>query len=405
MSSSIGWLDHSEEQQRKMREVIALFAESGTVDDIGIGVVRDAFSNLLFPGLSTVQTRIRYFLFVPWVYQRLEAERVRSDRAEEKAREWEIELIFSPMRGGAADGVIGREAQRTLKQLPSYIYWNGLRSFGIRSFTGSRVDYFRSMNRINQSGRRDRAEGDDHIAVDHRRWHPNLPDPPADLWEQTTLDLTAEEAAYFQERMAASHPQSLLACLVRSADYIDTDLPFVWSAVDSTELPATVAATVDTARYFSEVIHGASLLYNYQLAEAAAQRGLAMGEDRLAQYSERLTDWQGMIETRRPAHAAVGLSEFWAMVYSSGAIVSGPARRFITQWLEAVARGVVVLESDVLKQAIRQRERQLKKGQARLVNPRTLERWNGGAGVAQLSFRWAEGRAAVNDIANGLATA
>lgn len=65
MASTIGWLDQSEEQQRKMREVIALFAEPGTVDELGIGVVRDAFSDLLFPGLSTVQTRIRYFLFVP----------------------------------------------------------------------------------------------------------------------------------------------------------------------------------------------------------------------------------------------------------------------------------------------------------------------------------------------------
>lgn len=44
-----------------MREVIALFAESGTVDDIGIGVVRDAFSDLLFPGLFTVQTRVSTF--------------------------------------------------------------------------------------------------------------------------------------------------------------------------------------------------------------------------------------------------------------------------------------------------------------------------------------------------------
>ncbi len=39
MSSTIGWLDQSEEQQRRMRAVIALFAEKGTVDDIGIGVV------------------------------------------------------------------------------------------------------------------------------------------------------------------------------------------------------------------------------------------------------------------------------------------------------------------------------------------------------------------------------
>ena len=41
MPSAVGWLDQSEEQQAKMREIIALFAETSTIDDIGIGAVRD----------------------------------------------------------------------------------------------------------------------------------------------------------------------------------------------------------------------------------------------------------------------------------------------------------------------------------------------------------------------------
>jgi len=31
-------------------------------------VVRDAFSDLMFPGTSTAQTRATYFLLVPWYY-------------------------------------------------------------------------------------------------------------------------------------------------------------------------------------------------------------------------------------------------------------------------------------------------------------------------------------------------
>jgi hypothetical protein len=38
-------------------------------------MVRDAFSEMLFPGLSTVQTRARYFLLVPWAYRRLDINR------------------------------------------------------------------------------------------------------------------------------------------------------------------------------------------------------------------------------------------------------------------------------------------------------------------------------------------
>lgn len=43
--------------------------EPGTLDELGIGSIRDTFSDELFPGTSTIQTRARYFLFVPWIMQ------------------------------------------------------------------------------------------------------------------------------------------------------------------------------------------------------------------------------------------------------------------------------------------------------------------------------------------------
>ncbi len=55
-----------------MHQVIDLFREKGTLDELGIGAIRDALSDLLFPGTSTIQTRPRYFLLVPWAFLRLE---------------------------------------------------------------------------------------------------------------------------------------------------------------------------------------------------------------------------------------------------------------------------------------------------------------------------------------------
>lgn len=46
-----------------------MFEEPGTRDELGIGPVRDAFSEQLFPGTSVIQTRARYFLFVPWAFK------------------------------------------------------------------------------------------------------------------------------------------------------------------------------------------------------------------------------------------------------------------------------------------------------------------------------------------------
>lgn len=44
--SFLAWLDHDEAERRRMLEVIELFRERDTVDELGIGSVRDAFSNL-----------------------------------------------------------------------------------------------------------------------------------------------------------------------------------------------------------------------------------------------------------------------------------------------------------------------------------------------------------------------
>lgn len=48
-------------------DVINLLSEQGAVDELGIGIVRDAFANYFFPGTSTIQTRAKYFLIVPYI--------------------------------------------------------------------------------------------------------------------------------------------------------------------------------------------------------------------------------------------------------------------------------------------------------------------------------------------------
>ena len=49
-----------------MREIVNLFSERESRDELGIGQVRDAISDLMWPGTSTLFTRARYFLFIPW---------------------------------------------------------------------------------------------------------------------------------------------------------------------------------------------------------------------------------------------------------------------------------------------------------------------------------------------------
>ncbi len=68
MPSTFAWVDFAEEDQQKMLDVVHMFQEKDTRDELGIGIIRDAFADYFFPGTSTIQTRARYMLFVPWIY-------------------------------------------------------------------------------------------------------------------------------------------------------------------------------------------------------------------------------------------------------------------------------------------------------------------------------------------------
>jgi hypothetical protein len=99
MTSMFAWLDCSERERRTMLGVIDLFREKGTVDELGLGIVRDAFADEFLPGTSTLHSRARYWLFVPWIYRRLESERTPSGRADTPARQLQADLVRTLVAG------------------------------------------------------------------------------------------------------------------------------------------------------------------------------------------------------------------------------------------------------------------------------------------------------------------
>jgi len=68
--SLIAWLDADTDDQARMRDIVKLFTDRDSRDELGLGQVRDAISDGLFPGTSVLLTRARYLLLVPWCYGR-----------------------------------------------------------------------------------------------------------------------------------------------------------------------------------------------------------------------------------------------------------------------------------------------------------------------------------------------
>ncbi len=76
------------------------------------------------------------------------------------------------------------------------------------------------------------------------------------------------------------------------------------------------------------------------------------------------------------------------------------AKRFVTEWCELVLGADQVISAPAARQLVEQRERRLKTSQSRFGNHAVRDRWTGASGADRLSFRWAQAKSHLRDLAN-----
>lgn len=405
MASTFGWLDYSDGDRRRVLDVVRSLSEKETRDELGVASVRDALANLLAPGASTIQTRVRYFLFIPWIYQQLEA-RVRKrsvatskEQVARWARHAEVELIGHLLGSDDAEGTIGAWSGKSLQRLPSNVYWNGLAAWGIRWCPWSVDDYH---HRLAVHGPPELRGADDAWGA-WPNWHPGLPEAPEGFPEGASMVLESAEAEYLRERILETQPGSLLGQLVLGGASV-ADLEYPWSVLDhGIELPADVANVVRHAREFSLAMYGAVLIYNLMLAEAREPRR----SDWVDRYRGLIDDWTAELDARGGAIGAWDRADFWQTVERAGSSAPLGSRQFINAWLDRLLDSddpAALADDPAVRNLIDNREQRLKKTQARLHNPRMLEAWNGetGSGVVRMNYRWPVLRGHVTDILDAI---
>ena len=385
MTSTFAWLDYSDRDRKRAMDMVDLFREDDTRDELGIGVIRDAIADRLFPATSTIQTRVRYFLFIPWVFRTLNTRDASPDRFAQRPRQQQDRLRESLVKGGQELGVIGFRAGHSVQRLPASVYWQGLRRLGILNFTGSEYDYRNELSHRGASVVR--LTTDDGEPIDDTEkdlWDPRLPRAPEGWLDATTFDLTQEEAEYLEHRFNMSAGNSLLAYLIQLGA-VPEEASFAWEHVPPDDLPAPLEEELTHAQNFSESMHGAFLLYNLMLAEDRRSPEL------IDAYELDLAGWWDRRNARSAELTAWARPRFWALLAAWNARVTPASHSFVEAWLEAIAqaRGVEeVMKDRGLRSLITFRERVLKGARARLGNPRALNLWNGASGTAQLDYRW-----------------
>lgn len=389
-----------------MREIVNLFSERESRDELGIGQVRDALSDALWPGTSTLFTRARYFLFIPWCFRAAAEARKEVDTAAALADQNERRLIRGLLDAGERDGVIGGTVGAAVKNLPSALYWGGMRTHGILNDPAlSRDDAVAAeIDRVH-TRRPVAAQYEEDIAMAWHDggFHPTLP-PVPDRFPAEVPDgfaMPPDEAAWLCDRMLTSAPDTMLDFALQHRPDVDSDVP--WEDTTLKSADGERAHVLDDARRFSTLMNSASLVYNLLLAEAYEREGFDRVEDPVAGYRVRLEQWAETPNLARDIDTW-DRGEFWRRVLERNPNVNPRSRRFIDEWLNLLGSTHLpaLAEDESVRAFIVRREREHKRSQARLTNKRLLQAWLGSSGSRPLVYRWTQMRPVIHDIHDGL---
>ena len=394
----LAWLDYSEADQRRAREIVRMFSQPESRDELGLGQIRDALSDTLFPGTSVLLTRARYLLFVPWFYR----EGARLRRQGSQLSSWvdtqERRLIGALRNGGDSSGLIGGVVGEQVQNLPSTIYWNSLRRFGILRHDGTPTQ----IAGLRQASR-PLDDTTEFVERSDAVWDPSMPGPPEDFFALTSCDftLTRDEATWLAERIGQAAPDTLLEFLVEKGNRRPDGAQFAWDDNEVNAAMGQVRDAVYEARRFAAAMHGAALVYNLLLAERAEELGLSQHEGQRDYFTSRLDQWRDEIEEHELREW--DLDQLWALVARQGKRVSPPTRAFVSQWVSLLrgSSGLQLAGDQTARNVIREREIHQKRGQARLTNDRLMRQWGGASGSGRLNFRWPVVARLLNDIADG----
>lgn len=415
MRSGIGWVDFSSEHRDRVRSVIDLLATPGVVDELGVGVIRDAFADELFPGISTIQTRPKYLLIVPRIlkdYANLPDRERKQVTVQEYLSEQEMLCrvkLCERYAGKDVRGIIGitfgTRTDRGVLRPPSSVYWNGLSQFGILRPDISIEEYGRrhSGKRLASSmlyEETTQLRSDDADAEDVGASPVSLLPEDANWQENLSITLGKEEAQFLCEKIGANLDDHLLGQIMRNPKAIeevallDDTAPFSHLL----ELPSIknlkdqrLLRTIYLADSFWQLLFGAHVRYNLLLqdmyGDEAGQHELSGSWDAWLDGIQSF-DWN-----------AWNMDEVWQLVTKRGGHLHPWTRRFIDRWIGAVHDNVPAEKYDEI---VRKQEYANKRSRARLHTKSTDIALNGWIGLRALAYRLPQVRTMALDIHRAL---
>ena len=421
MTSKIGWIDFSPLHRERVKRFIELMEEDGVQDELGVGTIRDAMSNKLFPGFSTLHTRAKYFFITPYILLDKERKQRKSESGKDYFNRVEIETnntiikFYESCKERKEESYFGKfKKDGVLKRQPSEIYWNGITTLRLVNYDGTLDQLLRDKHSTIEE-LLSCNQGDDTVKEQGENNKPRVVDAgSADGWiENITekgLTLTSVEAQILRDRLIKHTPNSLPTELLtndevwevyKAAAYKDKGneqitnalINFVEKAyklVENEELRTNLI----TAHDLSLFLYGPHIAYNIRFAER-----VNAAESVKQELRDRGTVWHKTLEQRMIDYKRFDISNCMQNVN-----VKPTTRLFLKKVQQLITQqGQRQNIETELCDLVEQQERKNKKNKSRfykLEENRVVDENEKGAwiGLGLINYRYAAALAIMKDI-------
>lgn len=403
--SYFAWVDYDEQQRKRVNTLLKLFNESEARDELGLGGIRDRFSDLFFPGTNTIQTRLRYVFFISWIYKEIENEETLTSRAFVDETEKRERDLIEPLKKTDSNewGIFGKR-DYDVQRLPSSVYWDCLNKWGIRTFDGTINEYSQQLKILYANN----------SMIEHDKeklslWDKNIP-KPTDNWDtKISFDLTKEEAEYIKDKIKIKCHNSLFPELFTFPKEFNQE--YIWDLDIKNIYDEEKQKWINQSELFSKTIYGASILYNYYLSvmvEADRKEDIKTPKESsrwVSDYKKEFIEWAKKLIKIDKHILSWDLKDFWTVLNKSNSQsnITQSAIKFVSDWLGILKNNpdwTKLIDLKASEDLIKNREMELKRRtkNSRFEKQKVRARWRGASGLRPLSFRWDIAKTYLNEI-------
>lgn len=384
----LGFVSFNQEALSRANRVMKLLQGQGAIDELGLGRIRDAFSNAMFPGMSVLQTHAKYFLLMPALYAYLEKTRIADVReARSIVRDSEIKLTYRLIEGSAKEmvGIIGadmlRRGEGYVKYDPTYVYLAGLETYGlipnginIYATLAERSAMFQNTPKKHK-GNEDGSDDSDDLTGNRQIFVTCGENYGFGTREPLDIALSHQEAEFLKQKIIASTKGSLLSYLLDSGlyenvtEYLFDDLGIVLKDIPE-ELYHTYRLALRYSRFACLLRVRYAMLYD-----------IAVGADPEA--ADEQVRFEEMLAEYRQEFMPEAIEEIISFV--SAKVSEESCKTFILKASKLIADGNL----EELDRQIALREKTIKGlKRSKLINARELQQGKPFESPAMMAYRW-----------------